>query len=259
MIELIKDVEKAIEKEKAIRKGKLINLKKSSITVIGDLHGDLFSLNKILDKIETENIVFLGDYADRGPFPIEVYEKIFELKIDHPDKVFLLRGNHEAPDIIPFYPHDFPWYLREKYGENWRDIYNNLIELYNKIPIAVIIDDFALLLHGGISNKITIDSLIQPDKEDLEIILWSDPSDDINGIIPSDRGAGVIFGPDVTSLVLNRLNVKYLIRSHQSVMKGYKWNHNNKVLTIFSAKNVYDLDNGAYLVILNDEMKIITF
>jgi protein phosphatase len=259
MIELIKDVEKAIEKEKVVREGKLINLKKSSITVIGDLHGDLFSLNKILDKIETEIIVFLGDYADRGPFPIEVYEKIFELKIEHPDKVFLLRGNHEAPDLIPFYPHDFPWYLKEKYGEKWREIYDSLIELYNKIPIAVIINNFALLLHGGISNKITKDSLVQPTKEDLETILWSDPSDNINGIIPSDRGAGFIFGPDVTSLVLNRLNVKYLIRSHQSVIKGYKWNHNNRVLTIFSAKNVYDLESGAYLVIINDEINIVTF
>ncbi len=259
MIDLIKNVEKAIEKEKTIREGKFIRLKKSSITVIGDLHGDLFSLNKILDRIETEFIIFLGDYADRGPFPIEVYERIFELKIEYPDKVFLLRGNHEAPDLISFYPHDFPWYLKEKYGEKWREIYNSLVDLYNKLPIAIIINNFALLLHGGISNKITIDSLIEPNEEDLEIILWSDPSDNINGIIPSNRGAGVIFGPDITSLVLNKLNVKYLIRSHQSVIKGYKWNHNNKVLTIFSAKNVYDLDNGAYLMILNDEMNIITF
>lgn len=251
---LIVDVDEVLKEEE-----KLIEIERAPIVIIGDIHGDYLSLERILKGLKNEKIVFLGDYADRGPSPIEVYEKIFELKISRPKEVFLLRGNHEAPDLLPFHPHDFPWYLSLKYGEKWREIYKGLIKVYNKMPIAVIIEKLALLLHGGISPEMRIENLKNPDEKILEIILWSDPSDEIHGVLPSHRGAGIIFGPDVSFKVLNEVNVKYLIRSHQPTMYGYKWNHNMKVLTIFSSKNVYNLINGAYAKIIDEDVKIMTF
>ncbi|MEM2524886.1 MAG: metallophosphoesterase family protein [Candidatus Methanomethylicaceae archaeon] len=251
---LIMDIEEILKEEE-----KLIEIKNASVIIIGDIHGDYLSLERILKDLKDEKIVFLGDYADRGPSPIEVYEKIFELKVSRPKEVFLLRGNHEAPDLLPFHPHDFPWHLNLKYRDRWREIYKKFIGIYNKMPIALIIEKLALLLHGGISPEIKIENLKNPDEKILEIILWSDPSDEIHGVLPSYRGAGIIFGPDVSFKVLSEINVKYLIRSHQPTIYGYKWNHNMKVLTIFSSKNVYNLINGAYVKIVNGNLEIVKF
>ena len=66
---------------------------------------------------------------------------------------------------------------------------------------------------------------------------------DENGEAMNPRGAGILFGPDVTNMVCERLNVNMIIRSHQPhlsevMKKGYAYHHDDKVLTI-SSTTVY--------------------
>lgn len=69
------------------------------IYAIGDIHGCLDPLNRLLKKIgpdpERDRLVFLGDYINRGPDSRGVIERLIEVKKEHPLTV-LLKGNHEV-------------------------------------------------------------------------------------------------------------------------------------------------------------------
>ncbi len=232
-------------------------------TVIGDLHGDLNSLTQILkessflQKAQCEEqplLIFLGDYGDRGIYSPEVYYIILRLKENFPENVILMRGNHEGPDDILAQPHDLPAHLHHRFGENWFSAYLKLKELFNHLYNAVIINSRVVMLHGGVPSQVnSLDDLAyahlkHPLESHLEEILWSDPEEGIMGTYPSPRGAGKLFGQDVTTKFLEMLKVNVLIRGHEPSDLGFKINHSGRVLTLFSRKGEpYFNSKGAFL------------
>ena len=69
----------------------------SKLKVCGDIHGDLPSLLSFLEgcNLEEDYIIFLGDYIDKGDYSVQVLLVVFLLKVAMPNRVVLLRGNHE--------------------------------------------------------------------------------------------------------------------------------------------------------------------
>jgi serine/threonine-protein phosphatase 2A catalytic subunit len=92
-------------------------------------------------------------------------------------------------------------------------------------------------------------------------LLWSDP-DDKEGWNVSQRGAGHLFGYDV-SCQFNQINrLKMICRAHQLVIQGYNWTHEKNVCTIFSAPNYcYRCGNDAAIMELDEYLneKFVTF
>ena len=231
--------------------------------IVGDLHGDLKSLVHILDESNFLSkarsgrdvlLVFLGDYGDRGVQSPEVYYIVLKLKKMFPEQVILMRGNHEGPPDLLAYPHDLPIQMKNKFGNRGSEAYLKLRELYNHLYTGVIIKDRYVLLHGGAPSQATNIADIayahekHPRERHLEEILWNDPWAGIKGTIASPRGAGRLFGEDVTNKLLTMLNVKALIRGHESCLDGYKSMHGGRVLTLFSRKGTpYNNRFGAYL------------
>jgi protein phosphatase len=245
--------------------GRLFRLQPlGTATIIGDLHGDVESLISILkdsgflraaQKNNGVHLIFLGDYGDRGLASPEVYYIILKLKEMYPEKVVLMRGNHEGPEDILPYPYDLPSQFKQKYGqESGEKIITELRKLFNHLYSAVIIEGQAVLIHGGVPTKAkSIKDLAcahkkHPKETFLGEMLWSDPEENLKGTRLSPRGIGNLFGSDVTKKFLQMLNVKALIRGHEYCPEGFKINHNNKILTLFSTnKPPYNNKYAAYL------------
>ncbi len=78
----------------------------SPVDVFGDIHGNLEDLHFFADNIwklgmdlTAGKFLFLGDYVDRGMSCLECVAYLFGLKILYPQKIDLLRGNHETRDV----------------------------------------------------------------------------------------------------------------------------------------------------------------
>jgi len=244
--------------------GRLVKLKPlGEALIVGDLHGDLESLIQILKEsnfLQKMNqtsdavLIFLGDYGDRGEYSVEVYYTVLKLKLLFSQQIVLMRGNHEGPEDLLASPHDLPMEFRVKFGEKWKEAYTKIRELFAYLYNAVLVEERYLIIHGGLPPQAnTLEDLAyahvkHPKQSLLEDMLWSDPNETIKGVCASPRGAGRLFGENITDEVLRRFNVRILIRGHESCEDGFKIDHGGKVLTLFSRKgppyfNLY----GAYL------------
>ncbi|MCS7140461.1 MAG: serine/threonine protein phosphatase [Candidatus Nezhaarchaeota archaeon] len=239
--------------------GSLVKIKDDidRLVVIGDIHGDYDGLTKILLKAGLKNhfpdntvLVFLGDYIDRGVKSPHVVYEVFKLKLQHSDFVVLLRGNHEGPPELPVYPHDFPIHLNYIYLERWKELYESIVNCFNNFYACAFLEGSLFMVHGGPPTKFTrLEDLIRAheDISTIEELLWNDPMEH-KGKIPSPRGAGYLFGPDVTDYFLKTIGAKVIVRSHEPCDEGYEVHHGGKLITIFSRKGYpYHNSNAAYL------------
>ena len=132
----------------------------TSAIIVGDIHGDLPSLFIIFHKcIETLKsypntcIIFLGDYVDRGIGNMDVIFILACLKMKFPNRIFLLRGNHEISSSF--------WEYINPYGRN---MLSNLIErttnpydtymaysiFISSLSLITILNQKTVCVHGGI-------------------------------------------------------------------------------------------------------------
>ena len=75
------------------------------LIAVGDIHGHLDKLTDLIDQIQPapdDQLVFLGDYIDRGPDSKGVLDYLITLRQQHPETVFL-RGNHEQMMLDALY------------------------------------------------------------------------------------------------------------------------------------------------------------
>ncbi len=243
----------------------VVEVKRGSrdLLVIGDIHGDVstlhavFARESVIERLKNDElmVVFLGDYIDRGRRQLLALTLAYYLKVHYPSNVVTLRGNHELHLYLTPYPHDFPYELRSSFGLKWGEVYELFLRSFQKLPLIAISPLELALLHGGIPRTaIHADNVFEalglglPQVDDLAVedILWSDPIEGISNYIDSVRGAGIMFGEELTEKFIKAAGVRAVIRSHE-VVDGYRVNHAGKVLTIFSAKETYGLRKASYI------------
>ena len=231
----------------------------SPVTVAGDTHGqfhDLLELFKTGGDVPGTKYVFLGDYVDRGHHSVQVITLLFLIKIEHPEHIILLRGNHEAraqTQVFGFYDE-----CLLKYGDS--KAWSHFTSTFDFMPVAAVIDSRLFCAHGGISPSAphlddlrTLERVTElPFSGPLCDIAWSDPEDDHCGWRESPRGAGYTFGEDAVEIWNNTNGLEGIVRAHQMVYEGFFWHHNRKTLTLFSAPNyMYRAGNTAAVLELD--------
>jgi diadenosine tetraphosphatase ApaH/serine/threonine PP2A family protein phosphatase len=239
-----------------------------NLAVVSDLHGDSRSLYRILSEIDHERflsnpmnkLVFLGDYVDRGSDSAGVMYCVCYLKSRYPDSVVLMRGNHEAPAEFPFSSHDLSYRMQERFGSRGRDVYNKLLSLFRLLTLATVIERRLLLVHGGLPTEESQLESIATAQENhirsrvLEELLWNDPREvGSPGWEKSRRGIGRHFGSGVSRKWLESSNTKAIVRGHEPC-QGFRLDHAEAVMTLFSCTEAYPKFKAAYLLLSSGQL-----
>nr|XP_043635627.1 probable serine/threonine-protein kinase DDB_G0271402 isoform X2 [Erigeron canadensis] len=232
---------------------------KIPVTICGDTHGqfhDLAELFRIGGKCPDTNYLFMGDYVDHGYYSVETVTLLVALKVRYPQRITILRGNHESRLITQVY--GFYDECLRKYGN--ANVWKIFTDLFDYFPLTALVESEIFCLHGGLSPSIdTIDNIrnfdrIQevPYEGPMCDLLWSDP-DDRCGWGISSEGRGYKFGKDISEQFNYTNKLKLIARAHQLVMEGYHWGHERNLVTIFSAPNYcYRCGNMASILEVDD-------
>eukprot|EP00210_Caulerpa_lentillifera_P000884 g855.t1 len=231
------------------------------IKICGDIHGQFTDLLRLFEYGQlppASNYLFLGDYVDRGKQSLETICLLLAYKCKYPENFFLLRGNHECASINRIY--GFFDECKRRYNVRlWR----TFTDCFNCLPVAALIDDKILCMHGGLSPDLkSLDQIKAiprpsdvPDSGLLCDLLWADPDKDTKGWGENDRGVSYTFGPDCVSAFLEQHDLDLICRAHQVVEDGYEFFAKRKLVTVFSAPNYCgEFDNAGAMMSVDETL-----
>jgi hypothetical protein len=210
---------------------RLIRLESGRVVFVGDTHGDLEATEKVIREYTGPGtkLVFLGDYVDRGPASLKNINFLLARKLEYPDSLYLLMGNHEGYALFNFYPADF-WEgldggLRQRYGE-----------VLSGLPLAVSTPNGIIALHGAlpdVPNLADIDK-IKPGSAEWHQITWGDWRERSGKFLGRDPHSGrPQFGRGWFEKAMHVLGKNVLIRSHQPDAPAIMYDR--RCLTIFTS------------------------
>lgn len=256
--------------------------------VLGDLHGnfhDLVCFEKVLWRmgpvLTPASFLFLGDYVDRGDFGFEVVAYLLAQKLLMPNKFLLIRGNHEIRDVQQSFTYKTE--CHEKFGsELGEDVWEATNTVFDRMPVAAVIDKKIFCVHGGIPHPDhgggyisainDIPTNLSNPSEDCPLaweIMWNDPvrQDDENedeslreelslnsGFVDNDsRGTAYSFSSKALDSFLKRNDLSHVIRAHEVKEAGFQLQQNGRLLTVFSSSHYCGSTNEAACVLVDNK------
>lgn len=164
-----------------------------------------------------------------------------------------------------FYPQVYGFYdeCLRKYGSV--AVWRYCTDVFDYLSLAALVDGRVFCVHGGLSPTVTTLDQIRAIDRKQEVphdgamcdLLWSDPEDLEPGVGwgISPRGAGYLFGAEVTAAFNQANGVDTIARAHQLVMEGFKWMFGKGLVTVWSAPNYcYRCGNVAAIMELDEQL-----
>lgn len=175
------------------------------IIAIGDIHGCNKALDALLERIEptdSDTIVFLGDYIDRGPDSASVLERI--LKLDQECTVVPLIGNHEVMMLTALeQPSEIHFWLQcggqstvDSYGGDLSEIPFSHIEFMRSCRLFYETDDFFFVHANYIADA-------PLDRQPHHTLLWEHLTNNVPPRHLSGKIAIVGHTPQLNGEILN--------------------------------------------------------
>lgn len=230
---------------------------------VGDTHGDLRTVVSIVSRefvphADKPYLVFLGDYVDRGTNQVATVNLVSVLKVLFPDRVVMLRGNHETEEMNNIYGFRRAASEHPCIGDAG---FKRYMEIFGAMPHCVLLEwNRVFGVHGGIPfdphhegplslgelKGLRKAQLLENLDEASRQMLWGDPSEDLRTEEGYEfnfkRGFGYLFGRCVFEAFADANDIALVIRSHQMFQEGYWYFFDNRLLSIFSTRH-YDASN----------------
>lgn len=202
-----------------------------AIVFVGDTHGDRQATEEVLRRFFDARhvLVFLGDYVDRGEDSGGNLGVLMAAKLAHPDRIFLLMGNHEAWAVAPFTPADF-----------WRSLPSReeraLAETLSLLPLAAHHPAGVLALHGALPDVERLEQIeaIALGSANWRKITWGDWVDGPGYCLDPGFFGRPAYGRDYFEEIMGRLGLKALVRAHQPDAPLYLFG--GRCLTLFTSR-----------------------
>lgn len=198
-------------------------------------------------------------------FSVETISLLVCLKLRYPNRVHLIRGNHESRGVTQSY--GFYTECSRKYGN--ANVWHYFTDMFDFLTLSVVINDQIFCVHGGqfytrffaatdLENLLTllytqtglspsIHSIDQikiidrfreiPHEGPMADLVWSDPDPERDEFSLSPRGAGYTFGAQVVRKFLEVNGMNHILRAHQLCQEGFQVLYDDKLSTVWSAPN----------------------
>ncbi len=238
-----------------VNAGKFFN----DVVIIGDTHGDVHSTARIVAPFlngRVESLLFLGDYVDRGEHSLLNLLLVIALHLAWPERVIVLRGNHEDIELNGTYGFRYELQKHFKDVKGVTQAEDILDRIYDWLSLAAITPRGSICLHGGIPKGMAsirevndipkpLEKLNEyPDKAQrilhgfLIQLLWNDPSETLTSDFElSVRGPGTyFFNKNALVSFLNGSNSPRLVRAHESRRGGFQRLWDGRLLHVFSTE-----------------------
>jgi len=171
------------------------------------------------------------------------------LKYRFPEKIVLLKENHECNYIILCFPYEFKAEIIKRFGSS--KLHDKYVEFFSAMSLMVLTNNI-FAAHGGIVKGADLKYLRKVGKNDkiaIEALIWCDPV-----LFLTFIEADFIFYNNNLSEFLKYIDAKFFVRGDKYSILHYLI-YKDKCLNIFSFSMYKGMGNGGILVAKADKKK----